>query len=47
LLAIIFGVIALRRIKRGEGTRGSTFAWIGIICGIVAIVLATVLIQVI
>lgn len=38
ILAIIFGAIALKKI-RNEGYRGSTLAWIGLICGIVSIAL--------
>jgi hypothetical protein len=46
VLAIIFGLIAIHKIRKGEGTKGSTFAWIGLICGIVGVILATYLIQV-
>jgi hypothetical protein len=45
LLAIIFGVIAINKIRNG-GYRGNTLAWIGIICGIVSIVLAIVIIKI-
>jgi hypothetical protein len=42
LLAIIFGVIAMRRIRNEPSTyRGSKMALIGLICGIVGIIIAT------
>jgi hypothetical protein len=46
LLAIIFGIIAIRKVKN-EGYRGNTLAWLGLIFGIIGIILATVIIQVI
>jgi hypothetical protein len=47
LLAIIFGLIAIHKIRKGEGTyKGNTFAWIGLICGIIGIILATYIIRV-
>jgi hypothetical protein len=46
VLAIVFGIIAIRKIGR-EGTyRGNTLAWLGIIFGIIGIILATVIIRV-
>lgn len=44
ILAIVFGAIALKKI-RNEGYRGSTLAWIGLICGIVSIALTLALIS--
>jgi hypothetical protein len=46
VLAIIFGIIAIRKI-RNEGFRGNTLAWLGIIFGIIGIILATIIIQVV
>jgi hypothetical protein len=47
LLAIIFGAISIHKIRNSGGTyRGNTFAWIGLICGIIAIVLASIIIRV-
>lgn len=47
LLAVIFGLISIHRIRKGEGTyKGNTFAWIGLICGIIGIILATYIIQI-
>jgi hypothetical protein len=47
VLAIIFGAIALRKIRNSAGAyRGSTFAWIGLICGIVSLVIALIIIRV-
>ena len=48
LLAIIFGAIAIHKIRNSGGTyRGNTLAWIGLICGIIAIALTVVIIKVI
>lgn len=47
LLAIIFGIISLHRIRMSGGAyRGNTFAWIGLICGIIAIAAAAIIIRV-
>jgi len=47
LLAIIFGAIAIHKIRKGEGTyKGNTLAWIGLICGIIAIALTVIIIKV-
>jgi len=47
LLAIIFGIISIRKIRNSGGTyRGNTFAWIGLICGIIAIALTFVIIRI-
>jgi len=46
LLAIIFGAISIHRIRYGGGYRGSTFAWLGLIFGIIAIAATLVIIRV-
>jgi len=47
VLAIIFGAIAIHRIRMGDGSyRGNTFAWLGLIFGIIAIATAIVIIRV-
>jgi hypothetical protein len=47
LLAVIFGAIAIHKIRKSGGTyRGNTMAWLGLIFGIIAIVLTTVIIRV-
>ncbi|HEX8517357.1 MAG TPA: DUF4190 domain-containing protein [Bacteroidia bacterium] len=47
VLAIIFGAISLRKIKNSAGAyRGSTFAWIGLICGIVSIAIALIILRI-
>lgn len=47
LLAIIFGIIAIHKIRNSGGTyRGNTFAWLGLIFGIIAIIITTVYLKV-
>jgi hypothetical protein len=47
VLAIIFGAIAIKRIRNSGGSlRGNTLAWIGLICGIISIALAFIIIRI-
>lgn len=47
VLAIIFGAIAIHRIRASGGAyRGNTFAWLGLIFGIIAIATTIVIIRV-
>jgi hypothetical protein len=47
LLAIIFGAIAIHKIRNSGGAyRGNTLAWVGLICGIIAIALTLIIIRV-
>ncbi|MCW3072712.1 MAG: hypothetical protein JWO44_2602 [Bacteroidetes bacterium] len=47
LLAIIFGAVAIHKIRKGEGTyKGNTLAWVGLICGIIAIALTLIIIRI-
>lgn len=46
LLAIIFGVIAINKIRNSGGAyRGNLLSWIGLICGIIAIIGTIIIIK--